>query len=172
MPRMTNKIIDSPVGDLTLVGTDGVLSGIYFPGHWTLPDTSTFGTRSENGFDQAERQLAEYFAGDRTAFDLESGAVGDGFQRQVWDLLERIPFGETTTYGEIASELGDPSAARAVGTAVGRNPISIIVPCHRVLGKGGKLTGYAGGLDRKRFLLDLEAPAGVHGEVVPTLFDC
>jgi len=166
----THKKIESPVGELTLVATDGVLSGIYFPGHWTLPDPSGFGVRSETGFDPVERQLAEYFAGDRTSFDLETGAIGDGFQRRVWDRLERIPFGETTTYGEIAAELGDPAMARAVGTAVGRNPISVIVPCHRVLGKGGKLTGYAGGLERKRFLLDLEAPEGVRRGVTPTLF--
>lgn len=170
MSTTTNKTIDSPVGELTLVAIDGVLSGIYFSGHWTLPDPSTFGTRSETGFDQAELELAEYFAGGRTAFDLDTGAIGDGFQRQVWDLLEQIPFGETTSYGEIAAELGDAKLARAVGTAVGRNPISIIVPCHRVLGKGGKLTGYAGGLDRKRFLLDLEAPAGSPREPIPTLF--
>ncbi|HTU13710.1 MAG TPA: methylated-DNA--[protein]-cysteine S-methyltransferase [Solirubrobacterales bacterium] len=168
--RTTHKKIDSPVGELTLVATDGTLSGIYFPGHWTLPDPSGFGPRTETGFEEAERQLAEYFAGDRTVFELETGAVGDGFQRQVWDRLERIPFGETTTYGEIAAELGDPNLARAVGTAVGRNPISVIVPCHRVLGKGGKLTGYAGGLDRKRFLLELEAPDGVLEGAGPTLF--
>jgi methylated-DNA-[protein]-cysteine S-methyltransferase len=168
----THTTIDSPIGELTLVAQDGALSGLYFPHHWYLPDPATFGVRSGAGFELAEQQLAEYFAGERTTFELPLSRAGDGFQRRVWTLLDEIPYGETTTYGALARELGDPSLARAVGSAVGRNPISVIVPCHRVLGKDGKLTGYAGGLERKRFLLDLEEPAAARVELAPQLFYC
>jgi methylated-DNA-[protein]-cysteine S-methyltransferase len=153
----TNTTIASPLGELILVAEDGTLSGVYFPGHWTRPDPATFGERSEHRLEQVEEQLAEYFAGERTSFDLPTSVTGNAFQRQVWDLIKRIPYGQTTTYGELARELGDPALARMVGQAVGHNPLSVIVPCHRVVGKDGKLTGYAGGLQRKRFLLDLEA---------------
>lgn len=152
----THTTIDSPIGELKLVARDSVLSGLYFPGHWYMPPPDVFGARSERGFEGARQQLAEYFAGERTEFDLESAIVGDEFQRRVWESIDRIPHGQTTTYGEIARELGDPALARRVGGAVGRNPLSIVVPCHRVVGKDGKLTGYAGGLERKRFLLELE----------------
>jgi methylated-DNA-[protein]-cysteine S-methyltransferase len=152
----THTTIDSPFGELTLVAGDGVLSGLYFPGHWYMPAPEVFGARSEHGFDLAEQQLGEYFAGERIEFDLETTIVGDEFQRRVWELIDRIPYGQTTTYGEMAGELGDPTLARKVGGAVGRNPLSIVIPCHRVVGKDGKLTGYAGGLERKRFLLELE----------------
>jgi methylated-DNA-[protein]-cysteine S-methyltransferase len=155
----THKTIETPIGELTLVAADGVLGGIYFPGHWHMPAPEVFGERSEHGLEPAERQLAEYFAGERTAFELETTLSGDEFQHRVWALIDRIPYGRTTTYGEMARELGDPALARDVGAAVGRNPISIVVPCHRVVGSDGKLTGYAGGLERKRFLLDLESPA-------------
>jgi len=154
----THKTIDSPVGELTLVAVDGVLSGLYFPGHWYMPAPEVFGAASARGFERAERQLGEYFAGERTGFDLATTASGDEFQQRVWELIDRVPYGETTTYGAMAADLGDPTLARRVGGAVGRNPLSVIVPCHRVVGKDGKLTGYAGGLERKRFLLDLEAP--------------
>jgi methylated-DNA-[protein]-cysteine S-methyltransferase len=167
---MTHTTIDSPIGELTLVARDGALSGLYFPGHWYLPDPATFGSRTSTGFEQAEQQLAEYFAGERTTFELALATAGDGFQRRVWKLIDEIPYGETTSYGAMARALGDPSLARAVGSAVGRNPISVIVPCHRVVGKDGKLTGYAGGLERKRFLLDLEEPAGARVELAPQLF--
>jgi methylated-DNA-[protein]-cysteine S-methyltransferase len=152
----THTVIDSPIGELTLVAGDGVLSGIYFPGHWHMPAPEVFGTRSEGGFEQAQEQLGEYFAGERAEFKLATTIAGDEFQRRVWELIDRIPYGQTTTYGEMADELGDPALAREVGAAVGRNPLSIVVPCHRVVGKDGKLTGYAGGLERKRFLLELE----------------
>ena len=151
---------DTPLGELTLVADDGVLCAVYFPGHWTRPDRAAFGERSDRGFEDAERQLAEYFAGDRTSFDLPASAGGDAFEQRVWALIAQIPYGETTTYGAIARHLGDPTLAREVGVAVGRNPLSLIVPRHRVVGKNGKLTGYAGGLRRKQFLLGLEgAPA-------------
>lgn len=152
----THTTIDSPIGELTLVSSDGVLSGVYFPGHWHMPAPEVFGSRSERGFEPAHEQLDQYFAGERTEFDLATTIAGDGFQRRVWELIDRIPHGQTTTYGEMAQELGDPALARKVGGAVGRNPLSIVVPCHRVVGKDGKLTGYAGGLERKRFLLELE----------------
>jgi methylated-DNA-[protein]-cysteine S-methyltransferase len=152
----THTTIDSPIGELTLVSSDGVLSGIYFPGHWHMPAPEVFGTRVESGFEQVRQQLGEYFAGERSEFDLTTTTAGEEFQRRVWKLIDRIPYGQTTTYGEMAQELGDPALAREVGAAVGRNPLSIVTPCHRVVGKDGKLTGYAGGLERKRFLLELE----------------
>jgi methylated-DNA-[protein]-cysteine S-methyltransferase len=166
----THTIIDTPLGELTLVGDGTALTGVYYPGHWTKPDRTAFGPRADNGFEEAERQLGEYLAGERTAFALETSAAGDAFQRRVWALLAKLPYGETTTYGELARELGDPALARAVGGAVGSNPLSVIVPCHRVIGKDGKLTGYAGGLERKRFLLELEAPAVWRTEAVARLF--
>jgi methylated-DNA-[protein]-cysteine S-methyltransferase len=152
----THSTIDSPIGELTLVARNGVLSGIYFPGHWHMPAPEVFGLRSEGGFEQTRQQLEEYFAGERAEFELATTVAGDELQRRVWTLIDRIPYGQTTTYGEMAQELGDPALARDVGAAVGRNPLSIVVPCHRVVGKDGKLTGYAGGLERKRFLLGLE----------------
>ncbi len=164
----THKAIESPIGELTLTAADGTLSGVYFPGHWHMPGAEAFGARSERGFEAAEEQLGEYFAGERTDFELETTAAGDEFQHRVWELIERIPYGRTTTYGEIAAELGDPTMARRVGGAVGRNPLSLIVPCHRVLGSDGKLTGYAGGLERKQFLLDLESAELLAG--APRLF--
>jgi methylated-DNA-[protein]-cysteine S-methyltransferase len=159
--------IDSPIGKLTLAARDEVLSGLYFPGHWHTPAAEVLGTPAERGFEHAERQLAEYFAGKRTEFELETRLVGDEFQRRVWELIDCIPYGQTTTYGEMARVLGDPVLAREVGNAVGRNPLSIVVPCHRVVGKEGRLTGYAGGLERKRALLELEGAedwAGAQGE--------
>jgi methylated-DNA-[protein]-cysteine S-methyltransferase len=152
----THTIVDSPLGPLTLVAQEGTLSGLYFRSHWPKPDPASFGERSDDGFEEARRQLAEYFAGERTSFDLATASTGDALQRRVWELIDRIPYGQTTTYGELARELGDPSLARDVGAAVGRNPLSVIRPCHRVVGKDGKLTGYAGGLQRKQTLLDLE----------------
>src|SRR6202043_285687 len=123
------------------------------------PDPATFGQPSETGFGEARRQPAQDFAGRREHFGLPLDARGDEFQRRVWDRIARIPDGQTVTYGELARELGSQVLAKAGGAAVGRNPLSVIVPCHRVVGKDGKLTGYAGGLARKRFLLDLEEPA-------------
>ncbi len=156
-----HSIIDSPIGPLTLVNTDGVLSGLYMDGHAHQPDRTTFGTSAAGGFEQATDELAEYFAGQRTVFTLPLAPVGSPFQRKVWQLLTDIPYGQTRSYSQLADELGDRSVVRAVGTANGRNPISIVVPCHRVIGADGSLTGYAGGLDRKGFLLALENPARV-----------
>jgi methylated-DNA-[protein]-cysteine S-methyltransferase len=150
--------LETPIGELMLVAEGGALRGLYFPGHWHPPAPAAIGPRRVTGFEDAERELAEYFAGDRTEFGVGVELVGTGFQRRVWNRIAAIPHGETTTYGAIARELGGETDAREVGAAVGRNPVSIVVPCHRVLGSDGSLTGYAGGLERKRFLLELESP--------------
>jgi methylated-DNA-[protein]-cysteine S-methyltransferase len=152
----SHTTVDSPIGELTLVAEDGILTGVYFPHHWYKPDPATFGPRADAGFEDAAAQLAEYFAGDRVRFDLAVEPRGDEFQRRVWDLIEAIPYGHTVTYGDLASDVGGPVTPKDVGAAVGRNPLSVIVPCHRVVGQDGRLTGYAGGIARKRFLLDLE----------------
>ncbi len=153
-------IVESPIGPLTLVRDDSGLTGLYYPGHWTRPDRTSFGPHVDSnvvhGFDEAVAQLAEYFAGERRQFDLPLNPRGCDMARHVWRLLAEIPYGETTTYGELASRVGGDIDARDVGGLVGGNPLSILIPCHRVLGAGGKLTGYAGGLNRKRYLLELE----------------
>ncbi|NBH10818.1 methylated-DNA--[protein]-cysteine S-methyltransferase [Amycolatopsis sp. SID8362] len=155
---MKHAVIASPIGPLTLVGDGEALAGLYFDGHLRTPRITDLGHRDDDAFETARRQLGEYFAGTRREFDLELAPRGSAFEKQVWALLTKIPYGETRTYGQLATELGDPGAAQAVGNANGWNPISVIVPCHRVVGTGGGLTGYAGGLDRKRFLLSLEEP--------------
>ena len=152
----THAVASSPLGDLTLVADGGCLAGLYFRHHWYRPDPAGFGVRAEAGFSEAARQLDEYFAGTRQSFALPVKARGNEFQRRVWDLVRRIPYGETASYQELARELGEGVLAKDVGAAIGRNPLCVIVPCHRVVGKDGRLTGYAGGLQRKRFLLDLE----------------
>ena len=151
-------LLDSPLGTLTLVSTDGVLSGLYMDGHQRGPGAGTLGRRARSGFEPAVEQLAEYFAGQRTRFTLPIALAGTDFQRRVWDLLTAIPYGQTRTYAQLADALGNRAAIRAVGAANARNPISVVVPCHRVVGSAGSLTGYAGGLARKQFLLDLERP--------------
>ena len=155
----THTVAGSPLGDLTLVAEDGRLTGLYFPHHWYRPDPASFGARDDTGFGDVTAQLGEYFAGQREDFDLPLDPRGDEFQHRVWALINRVPYGQTTSYGELAKQLGDDVLAKDVGQAVGRNPLSVIVPCHRVVGKDGQLTGYAGGLARKRFLLDLERRA-------------
>ncbi|HVB93372.1 MAG TPA: methylated-DNA--[protein]-cysteine S-methyltransferase [Acidimicrobiales bacterium] len=168
----THITIDSPLGPLTLVNTDGVLSGLYMEGQKHRPDRSRFGQPSDSGFEQAARELTEYFSGRRSSFSVPLRPAGNAFERSVWRLLFRIPYGHTRTYGQLAAEVGDEDAdwtlARAVGTAVGHNPIGVIIPCHRVIGADGSLTGYAGGLERKAMLLDLERPPPV---VEQTLFE-
>lgn len=155
-----HTVIGSPVGDLTAVAEeDGALVGLYFERHLRRPPAETFGERTDEGFDELRRQLAEYFAGERREFGLPLAPQGEDFQLRVWKLLEEIPYGETRSYGDLARELGDPALAQAVGAANARNPLSIVVPCHRVVASDGSLRGYAGGLDRKRFLLGLEEPA-------------
>jgi methylated-DNA-[protein]-cysteine S-methyltransferase len=158
-----HTVIDSPLGELTLVADGDDLTGLYFRHHWYAPVSGALGQYVEPGnhdlFARATDELHEYFAGGRTRFDLPVAVVGEPRQRRVWELLADIGYGQTKTYGELAAELADGTTAYEVGQAVGRNPLSIVVPCHRVVGKDGALTGYAGGLKRKRFLLDLEAPA-------------
>ena len=167
MTAVLFRTVDSPVGPLTLAGVDGrvrhlrMVDQTYEPSRegW-VPDEQVFADVAE--------QLDAYFAGDLLAFDLDLDLIGTEFQRKVWQALLTIPYGETRTYGEIAREIGSAGASRAVGLANGHNPIGIIVPCHRVIGANGSLTGYGGGLERKRYLLDMErnrmAP-------VATLFD-
>jgi methylated-DNA-[protein]-cysteine S-methyltransferase len=156
-----HTVIDSPVGDLTVVAADGAITGLYFVNHLRGPAPDALGERTDDGFAEVTRQLGEYFAGTRREFDLPLAPVGNEFQQRVWALLTTIPYGQTRSYGDLAKALGDPGLAQAVGSANGRNPISIIVPCHRVVGADGSLTGYAGGLDRKRYLLEMEEPADV-----------
>lgn len=157
---MTTKhtVVDSPLGELTVVGEDGVVTGLYFAKHRRRPDPATFGPRDDAMFAEVARQLREYFAGERTDFDVPLAVEGDEFDQRVWALLRTIPYGETRSYGELARQLGDPTLAQQVGAANGRNTVCVLVPCHRVVGADGSLTGYAGGLDRKRFLLELEEP--------------
>jgi methylated-DNA-[protein]-cysteine S-methyltransferase len=153
----THTVTESPLGDLTLVNTDGVLSGLYMSSRVRPPNGSIVNERSSQAdFEQAIIELDEYFSGERKVFTVATAATGDGFQQRVWGLLKEIPYGTTRSYGEVARDLGDVALARAVGVANARNPISVIVPCHRVVGSDGSLTGYAGGLERKRFLLELE----------------
>jgi methylated-DNA-[protein]-cysteine S-methyltransferase len=152
----THTTIASRLGDLTVVARDGAVTGLYFPHHWYMPDRAGFGERSDVRFGDVREQLGRYLAGDRRRFDVPVRAHGDKLQERVWDLVSQISYGETVTYGELARDLGDGTTAQEVGAAVGRNPVCILIPCHRVVGAGGKLTGFAGGLQRKRFLLDLE----------------
>lgn len=162
MERLHTRI-DSPYGTLTLVATDGVLSGLYMTEQRHRPPEETFGAPDPAPFREVTRQLAAYFAGELTEFDVPLRLDGTPFQRTVWRALQDIPYGETCTYGELAETLGRPGASRAVGLANGKNPIGVIVPCHRVIGAGGSLTGYGGGLDRKRRLLALEGGPAVTG---------
>ncbi|MBQ1093002.1 methylated-DNA--[protein]-cysteine S-methyltransferase [Streptomyces sp. B93] len=155
-----HRIIDSPYGPLTLVAEDGVLCGLYMTDQRHRPPEETFGPRSDAPFPEAEEQLEAYFAGGLKEFTLPLRLNGTPFQRAVWDRLRQIPYGETRTYGDLATTLGNPNSSRAVGLANGRNPVGIIVPCHRVIGSTGSLTGYGGGLERKRRLLDFERGAG------------
>ena len=151
-----HSIIDTALGELTVVRDQQGLRGLYFPHHWYRPARDTFGARRDDGFEDIEQQLDEYLAGQRREFEIPRSVQGDSFQHAVWQLIDQIPYGQTVTYGQLASKLADGVTAQQVGAAVGRNPLCIIVPCHRVVGSGGKLTGYAGGVARKRFLLDLE----------------
>lgn len=144
----------SPVGDLLLTAADGELTGLFMPGEAVAPPAGAL--RDETSFAAIRRQLEEYFAGERASFDLPVSPPGTPFQQGVWDELRRIGYGQTITYAELAARIGRPTAIRAAGAANGANPVSIVIPCHRVIGSNGSLTGYSGGLEVKRFLLDLE----------------
>ena len=155
-----HTVIGSPVGPLTLVACGGALAGLYMQVRGHEPGAAVVGEPASADADpvlgEAASQLKAYFAGQLTAFDLPLLLQGTGFQRAVWAALRQIPYGRTISYGELATRIGQPSASRAVGLANGRNPVSIVVPCHRVIGADGSLTGYGGGIDRKRFLLAME----------------
>lgn len=164
---ITYRTIDSPIGLLTLAGRDGVLTNLRMVDQTYEPSRADW-VLDDSAFADAVSQLDAYFAGELIDFDIELEMHGTGFQQRVWNALLTIPYAETRSYGEIAEQIGAPGAARAVGLANGHNPIAIIVPCHRVIGASGKLTGYGGGLERKQTLLELEkrrAPADL------TLFD-
>lgn len=155
MGALQFRTMDSPVGQLTLAGKQGRLMHLRMVDQTYEPSREGW-TPDESAFPEAVEQLEAYFAGERTDFDLELDMVGTSFQRKVWAALLTIPYGQTRSYGEIARQIGAPTAFRAVGLANGHNPIGIIVPCHRVIGSNGSLTGYGGGLDRKRALLEME----------------
>lgn len=171
MGGLRYAVVETAIGALDVVvdtaaGGGDVVVGIYFPGHWTNPDRAEWGARVEPDapvFAQVRDELGEFFAGTRTAFTVPVELRGNAFQRAVWDVLQQIPVGTTMTYGEVAARVGTRNA-QLVGQAVGHNPVSIVVPCHRVVGASGALTGYAGGVDRKAWLLELE------GAMPETLF--
>ena len=161
---LRHTTIESALGELTLLAEGDKLTGVYFPHHWHPPTAVGPFVADDPVFTRAAAELAEYLDGRRTTFDLPTATAGDEFQERVWAMLAELPYGGTTTYGALAARLGDPALAQRVGQAVGHNPLSIVVPCHRVVGANGRLTGYAGGLRRKQFLLDLEEPAEVRAE--------
>jgi methylated-DNA-[protein]-cysteine S-methyltransferase len=149
------RTIDSPIGPLTLAGDGSVLKNLRMVDQTYEPDRADW-VPDVGAFPDAVEQLHAYFAGDLHEFDVRLEITGTAFQRRVWTALRTIPYGETRSYGEIAAQIGAPNSSRAVGLANGRNPIAIIVPCHRVIGANGSLTGFGGGLERKSALLELE----------------
>jgi len=159
MEKLFYKKMKSPVGVLTLVANEKSLVAILWPkenpGRMKLPPLQL--SETHKVLNETEKQLQEYFAGQRQKFELSLEPFGTAFQQKVWKALQQIPYGQTLSYGELAQKLGLPNARRAVGAANGRNPISIVVPCHRVIGANGKLTGFAGGLETKSWLLEREA---------------
>lgn len=161
------RIVDSPIGPLTLAGRGTTLTHLLMDNHSHAPNSAGW-IRDDTAFIDVAEQLADYFDGERTEFELDLELAGTEFQRRVWAALLTIPYGQTRSYGRLAAQIGSPTASRAVGLANGRNPISIIVPCHRVIGSDGSLTGYGGGIERKRALLALEQGASAQDLV---LFD-
>ncbi|MES9558837.1 MULTISPECIES: methylated-DNA--[protein]-cysteine S-methyltransferase [unclassified Streptomyces] len=155
-------VVATELGPVTIVASGDAVTGLYFARHIRRPAQETLGTEvpltSDGLLAEAAVQLDDYLGGRRREFDLPFAAAGNEFQRRVWAVVAAIPFGETRTYGAIAEQLGDKALAQQVGQAVGANPLCVFVPCHRVVGAGGSLTGYAGGLKRKRALLELEEP--------------
>ena len=150
---MRYTYVDSPIGRLLLVGREGVLTGLYVADHEKCRLPAADWVEDVSAFGPVITQLREYFAGERTDFDLEVELEGTPFQTTVWAALREIPYGETWSYGELARHIGRPTGSRAVGMANGRNPVSIVVPCHRVIGSDGSMTGYGWGTDRKTWLL-------------------
>lgn len=151
-----HAVVDSPVGPLTLVESGGALAGLYLARQRHRPDDDRFGQRDDAVLPALREQLSAYFAGSLRTFDVPVAVTGTPFQQQVWKALRSIPYGQTRTYGQLAAAVGRPAAVRAVGAANGRNPVGIVVPCHRVIGADGSMTGYGGGIERKVLLLDLE----------------
>lgn len=167
-----HTVIETPIGPLTLVGQDSAaLVGVYMDQHRHAPDAARHGVRADNDplLEQAADQLHAYFAGRLREFDLPIRFNGTQFQQQVWTALSAIPYGQTWSYGQLARHLGKPGASRAVGLANGRNPVSIVVPCHRVIGSDGSLTGYGGGMARKEWLLRVESSRVVYELVTVSL---
>jgi methylated-DNA-[protein]-cysteine S-methyltransferase len=159
--------VTSPIGELLLVGTSSALTGLYMVTQSSSMTPEVHWERDDSWFGEVSAQLTAYFDGELSSFVLTVAPTGTEFQRRVWSQLALIPYGRTVSYGELAAEVGNPRAMRAVGTANGRNPIAVIVPCHRVIAAGGGIGGYGGGLERKRLLLDLEqgvAPYWMHYE--------
>jgi len=152
----THTVVDSPVGPLTLVAEGQRLAGLYMDEQRHLPADARQGERDDDVLPDLREQLEAYFRAELTAFDVPLALVGTPFQQRVWAALCTIPYGTTWSYGRLAAKIGSPAASRAVGLANGRNPVGVVVPCHRVVGSTGRLTGYGGGIERKRFLLDLE----------------
>jgi methylated-DNA-[protein]-cysteine S-methyltransferase len=159
---LKKMIVESPIGALTLAGSASVLAALHLPGSDEPPPDAEPGKTAL--LERVAAQLREYFAGERRTFDVALAPAGTPFQHRVWDALMGIPFGELRSYGDIARVIGRPSASRAVGAANGRNPIAIIVPCHRVIGASGNLTGYGGGLPTKQWLLEHERRFAVKGQ--------
>jgi methylated-DNA-[protein]-cysteine S-methyltransferase len=157
MTTVRTTLLDSPLGRLRLLAQDGSLTGLYFPDHRRAPVTSDAWHEAPEAFADVTTQLAAYLRGELQRFDVPVRLHGSAFQLAVWERLRDVPYGTTTSYGQLAAAVGRPSASRAVAAAVARNPLSIVVPCHRVVGAGGSLTGYAGGVQRKAWLLALEA---------------
>lgn len=154
---MRYRYVNSPLGDILVAGDDSGLRVIGFPEGKGRIEPAPDWERDDTAFEEARRQLGEYFAGERRTFDLEIAPNGTPFQLSVLEALQRIPYGETRSYADIAETVGKPKAVRAVGAANGRNPLPIVIPCHRVVGSNGSLTGFGGGLEAKRYLLELEA---------------
>ena len=158
--RIFYTTLDSPVGKLFLTSNGEAITELFMEKHKGGPKPIGDWRRDDTLFREAADQLRAYFAGELTEFDLPLATGGAPFQQRVWAELRRIPYGSTMSYGELARRIGNPKASRAVGAANGSNPISIIIPCHRVIGSDGRLTGYGGGIDRKAWLLDHEAGRG------------
>jgi methylated-DNA-[protein]-cysteine S-methyltransferase len=156
MTETLTSTVQSPIGPLTLIATDGIMTALSMHEQRHLVPPPSDAITDDAWFKDVADQLDAYFVGDLTTFDLDMQLIGTSFQRSVWSQLCAIPYGETISYGELAKRVGNPNASRAVGLANGRNPIAIIVPCHRVIGADGSLTGYGGGLERKTWLLDHE----------------
>ena len=164
--------IDSPLCRIMVLGDREFVTGLYMPGHKGRPGLDPSWKLTEEPFSAIREQLAEYFAGRRQEFSVPLKLVGTPFQRSVWQELLQIPFGSTISYAELARRIDQPTASRAVGNANGRNPVSILVPCHRVIGANGQLTGYGGGIDRKQWLIEWERrPAALQSAELPNALD-